>query len=344
MRLKPEQLPKALEQPLAPVYLVSGDEPLQHMECCDALRAAARAQGYSERQVLEADRRFDWNLLAQAGASLSLFAERRLIELRLTGGPGSEGGAALTEYCDQPPADTVLLISTGKLDGRSRQAKWHQAIDRIGVTVAVWPVEPARLPEWIRARFQRHGLTVDEDAAELIAQRVEGNLLAARQEIEKLRLLHADENRIDLAAVLAAVADSARYDAFTLIDSAYAGNLGRSLRILQGLRNEGAEAIAIHGALMWQLRRTCNMARALAAGDSADAILQRYRIFDSQRGAFRRLLKRHSAMALERLLHDAGRIDGLLKGYRTGDPWQALAWLFARLAGHDLPPPAEGFS
>jgi DNA polymerase III subunit delta len=308
------------------------------------VRAAARAQGYTERQVLEVDKHFDWNRLTQAGASLSLFAERRLIELRLKGGPGAEGGAVLAAYCARPPDDTVLLISTGKLDGRSRQAKWHQAIDRIGATITVWPIEPARLPDWISGRFRRYGLTVDRDAADLIAQRVEGNLLAAAQEVEKLCLLHAGQKRIDLAAALAAVADSARYDAFTLIEGAYAGDLVRTLRILQGLRDEGAEAIAIHGALLWQLRRTCSLARARAAGEAEDTLLQRYRIFDNQRDAFRRLLKRHPPRTLERLLHDAGRIDGLLKGYRDGEVWQALAWLLARLAGHDLPPPAEEFA
>lgn len=341
MRLKPDQLPNALKKPLAPVYLISGDEPLQHMECCDSIRMAAREQGYSEREVLEVDRRFDWNRLAQTGASLSLFADKRLIELRMAGGPGTEGGAALTGYCGQPPADTVLLISTGKLDGRSRQAKWHQSIDKTGVTVAVWPIEPARLPDWISHRFRRHGVTIDHDAAELIAERVEGNLLAAAQEIEKLCLLRAGETRIDLAAVLAAVADSARYDAFTLIESAYAGHLARSLHILQGLRDEGVEAIAIHGAIMWQLRRTCSMAGAGAAGEPLDAVLQRYKVFDNQRGVFKRLLKRHPRPALDGMLHDGGRIDGLLKGYREGDPWQALAWLIARLAGYDLPAPFD---
>lgn len=343
MRLKPEQLPARLKQkPLDAVYLVSGAEPLQHMECCDAIRAAARAQGFSERQVLEVDKGFDWNSLAQEAAAMSLFAEQRLIELRLGGGPGNEGGKVLTEYCGQLPADAVLLISMGKLDGRSRQSKWYKAVDQAGVTIGVWPVDMARLPDWIRARCRQRNLTIEPEAAELIAQCVEGNLLAAAQEIEKLSLLAAGQDRIDTAAVIAAVADSARYDAFTMIQTAYEGELTRALRMLRGLHTEGVEAIAVYGALMWQLRRTCSLAHARARGEAEDSLMRRFNIFDDRKAAFRRLLKRHSPENLDRLLHTAGRIDGSLKGYRTddhgGDPWLALAWLLAGLAGYDSLP------
>lgn len=336
MHLKPEQLSATLNQPpLAPVYLVSGDEPLQRLEACDSIRAAAREQDFSERQVLEVDKGFDWHSLAQEAAALSLFAEKRLIELRLSGGPGNEGGVALVNYCRQPPTDTLLLISVSKLDGRSRQSKWYKAVDHIGIVVNVRPIDMARLPDWISHRCRQRGLAIEPEAAELIAQRVEGNLLAAAQEIEKLSLLVAGIDRVDVEAVTAAVSDSARYDVFALIHSAYAGDGARALRMLTGLREEGVEAIAIYGALMWQLRRTCSLAHARARGETEDILLRRFNVFDDRKAAFRRLLKRHSPETLDQLLHAAGRVDGQLKGYVQGDPWQALAWLLARLAGYD---------
>ncbi|MCS3903962.1 DNA polymerase-3 subunit delta [Methylohalomonas lacus] len=338
MRLKAEQLSAHLRKGLAPVYLVSGDEPLQHMETCDAIRAAARAQGFNERQVLEVERGFNWDSLAQEAAALSLFAEQRLIELRMGSGPGTEGGKVLAEYCSQPPADTILLVSSARIDNRSQQSKWFKAIDQAGVTISVWPVDMAQLPRWISQRCRDRGLNIDNDAAELIAQKVEGNLLAAAQEIEKLRLLTDDNARVDVEAVVAAVADSARYDAFALINSAYNGDLPRALRMLYGLRAEGIEAIAIYGALMWQLRRTCTLAHARTSGQSEAALFKQYRIFDKQQGPFKQIFRRHSATELDRLLHAGGRIDAQLKGYAGGDPWQSLGWLLARLAGYDSLP------
>jgi len=342
MRLKPEQIESHLKKTLAPVYLVSGDEPLQRMETCDTIRAAAREQGFGERQVFEVERGFGWNSLVQEAAAMSLFAEKRLLELRLSAGPGNDGGPVLIEYCERPPADTVLLISSARLDKRSQQTKWFKAVDRAGVAISIWPVDPGRLPDWIVRRCRSRGLAIEPDAAELIAQRVEGNLLAAAQEIEKLCLLTEKGQRVDIEAVLAAVADSARYDAFALIDSACAGDLARALRMLRGLRDEGTEAIAIHGALMWQLRRACTLARERAGGESEAVLLSRHRIFDRQQPPLKHLFRRHTPVALEGMLRAGGRIDAQLKGYAgaadPGDPWQSLGWLLARLAGYDSLP------
>ncbi|MDZ7734907.1 MAG: DNA polymerase III subunit delta [Gammaproteobacteria bacterium] len=338
MRLKPEQLASHLNKPLAPVYLVSGDEPLQHMEACDAIRAAARSQDYAERRILEVERGFNWDTLAQEAAAMSLFAEKRLIELRMGSGPGNDGGPVLIDYCGRPPADTVLLISSGRIDKRSQQSKWFKAVDSAGVTITIWPIDMAQLPGWIGQRCRQRGLKIESEAAELIAQKVEGNLLAAAQEIEKLRLLAGEAERVDTETVVAAVADSARYDAFALINSACLGDIDRALRMLRGLRDEGIEAIAIYGALMWQLRRICTLAYARASGEAEAAVFSRYRIFDKQQAPFRQVFRRLPAAELERLLHAAGRIDGQLKGYRAGDPWQSLGWLLSRLAGYDSLP------
>ena len=207
MKLTPAQLGKHLQSQLAPVYVVSGDEHLLCQEACDAIRAACRAQGFSERQVFHVDKNFDWGQLYAAGASLSLFAEKKLIELRIDGGkPGDKGAAALLDYLARPAEDTLLLISLPKLDGSAQKTKWGKALIEGAQTqfVQIWPVDANQLPQWIRQRLSQAGLAATHDAVELIAARVEGNLLAAAQEIEKLVLL-AESRELTVEAVLAAV-------------------------------------------------------------------------------------------------------------------------------------------
>lgn len=342
MQLKPEQLLARLQKPpLAPIYLISGDEPLQQLELCDAIRKAAREQGYSEREVFETGRGFNWDRLNEAAASLSLFAEKRIIELRMGGGPGNDGSPALIDYASRPADDTLVLISMAKIDKRGQQAKWFKAIDKVGVTSAVWPVEAARMPGWVQARCRQQGLEIAADAAELIAERVEGNLFAAAQEIEKLRLLAGDKTTIDLATVLNAVADSARYDTFEMIAAACAGDLPRALHMLAGLEAEGAEERALYGALMWQLRRICHVAEACAQGQSAEAVFRELYIFDARRLPYQQVMQRLDSDSLQQLLWHANRVDGQLKGYRSnGNPWQSLGWLLTRLAGYDPLPAA----
>src|SRR6218665_17122 len=247
MKLAPAQLSKHLQSGLAPVYAISGDDPLLCQEAADAIRAATRAQGFTERQVFNADASFDWGNLLQAGNSLSLFAEKRVLELRIPNGkPGDKGTAALLEYLARPPEDTLLLISLPKLDGSTQKTKWAKAIidGPQAQFVQIWPVEVHQLPQWIRQRMSQIGMSATQEAVDLIAARVEGNLLAAAQEIEKLKLL-ADGNQIDAATVQAAVADSARYDVFGLIDAVLNGEAAHALRILEGLRGEGVEPLFI---------------------------------------------------------------------------------------------------
>jgi len=247
VKLNAGQLARHLQGALAPVYVVSGDEPLLCQEAADAIRGAARQQGYSERQVFHADAGFDWGQLHQAGASLSLFAERRLIELRIGNGkPGDKGAAALLEYLARPAEDTLLLISLPKLDGSTQKTKWAKAlIDGPQCQfLQIWPVELGQLPQWIRQRLSEAGHSASAEAVDLIAARVEGNLLAAAQEIEKLKLL-AENGRIEVETVQAAVADSARFDVFGLLETLLAGDAAHALRMLNGLRGEGVEALFI---------------------------------------------------------------------------------------------------
>ncbi|MCF5632714.1 DNA polymerase III subunit delta, partial [Pseudomonas syringae] len=274
MKLAPAQLGKHLQGTLAPVYVISGDDPLLCQEAADAIRAAARQQGFDERQVFSADASFDWGTLLQAGASMSLFAERRLLELRLPSGkPGDKGAAALMEYCARPAEDTLLLISLPKLDGSAQKTKWGKALIEGAQTqfVQIWPVDIGQLPQWIRQRLSQAGLAATQDAVELIAARVEGNLLAAAQEIEKLKLM-AEEGQITVETVQAAVADSARFDVFGLTDAVLNGEAAHALRMLEGLRGEGVETPVILWALTRELRALANMSQQFSQGVPLDKI------------------------------------------------------------------------
>ena len=340
MRLKLDQLLARLKQgALAPVYLISGDEPLQLMQAADAIRQRARADGFAERQVLEVQRGFDWNELAQAGASLSLFSERRIIDLRLSGSsPGKDGGQALTDFCERKDADTLLLVSADKLDKKQQQARWFKVLDETGVVIQIWPVEPAQLPAWIARRMECHGKRMDMDAAELIALRVEGNLLAASQEVDKLALL-ADAPAVSLADVARAVTDSARYDVFDMLDAGFAGHGGRVCIMLRGLQQEGAEPLAVFGACMYELRRLCAMAVAVAAGTPPERVLAEYRIWNQHAPAVRAALGRISAARAARFLREAAHVDRVLKGAIRLEPWFVLEGFLLRIAGIGIESP-----
>lgn len=337
MRLKLEQLERHLAQPrLAPIYLVTGDEPLQRLEACDAIRARARELGYGERTVLELARDFDWNRLRQAGANLSLFAERRLVELHMgEHSPGRDGGPALIEYSTAAPADNLLLISAGRFDGKSRQTKWFKALDGAGAVIDVWPIEPAQLPNWIIARMRRMGRGIDPAAAAIIAERVEGNLLAARQELEKLVLL-VEHGDVGVQEVERAVADSARFDTFVLVDACLLGERERVVRTLRGLRAEGFELPMVIGGLMWELRQVCSMACAMAGGLGREQAMAAGRVWEQRRARVAAALHRHPAAAMSAFLQDAAALDRASKGALKADAWRMLEEFLLRVAGSPL--------
>src|SRR3984885_7197993 len=235
------------------MYLVSGDEPLLVGEAADAIRAAARAAGHAERAVFFIDRSFDWDELRHSSQSLSLFAERRLFELRMPSGKPDKGAQQLAELAAKPPPDVVCLVVTDKLDKKASDAAWVRAVEKHGVWVPIWPVETAALPAWLRARAKQLHVEIEPAAAQLIVDRVEGNLLAAKQELEKLSLL-ANGQPISADLVLRSVGDSARYDVFQLAESAAAGDAARALHVLLGLKSEGVEPTLILWALVRELR------------------------------------------------------------------------------------------
>lgn len=332
MRLRPEQLQKHLAQQIAPVYLLSGDETLLVQECADAIRAACRAQGFSERQVFHVDAKFDWQIVVQEISAMSLFADRKLIELRLpTGKPGDAGGAAIEEFCQHPNADTVLLIICGKVESSSTRTKWYKAVDSAGATVPVWPVEPAQLPRWIEQRLRASGLSATPDAIQLLAERVQGNLLACAQEIEKLAL-YTENTHIDADAVAAAVADSARYDVFGMTDQALAGQTAPALRALAGLRGEGEEPPAILWVLTKELHVLYRCAEFVEQGQSADRAIDSAGVWEKRKPVVRQALQRMSRPYVTKLLTLAQQVDAAIKGAGADDPWLLLERLVLRLS------------
>lgn len=340
MKLSPAQLGKHLQGALAPVYVISGDEPLLCQEAADALRNACRQQGFAERLVFNAEANFDWGNLLQAGASLSLFAEKRLIELRLPSGkPGDKGAAALLEYLGRPPEDTVLLLSLPKLDGSTQKTKWAKALIEGASSqfIQIWPVDAHQLPQWIRQRLAQAGLSASPDAVDMIAARVEGNLLAAAQEVEKLKLL-AEGNQVDAETVQAAVADSARFDVFGLIDAALNGEAAHALRMLEGLRGEGVETPVILWALARELRLLASLAHQHAQGVPLEKAFASARppVWDKRRPLVSKALQRHSSKRWGQLLLQAQQIDAQIKGQAPGNPWSELALLTLQLAGQRL--------
>ncbi len=345
MKLNPAQLGKHLQGTLAPVYVVSGDEPLLCQEACDAIRAATRQQGFAERQVFNAEANFDWGNLLQAGASLSLFADKRLLELRLPSGkPGDKGAAALLEYLARPAEDCVLLISLPKLDGSTQKSKWAKALidGPHSQFLQIWPVDAQQLPQWIRQRLSQAGLSASQEALEMIAARVEGNLLAAAQEIEKLKLL-AEGAQIDAGTVQAAVADSARYDVFGLIDAALGGDAAHALRMLDGLRGEGMEPPVILWALARELRLLAGIAQQYGQGVPLEKAFSAARppVWDKRRPLLSKALQRHPSERWGQLLREAQRIDAQIKGQAPGDAWSGLAQLTLSLCGQRLNLPSE---
>ncbi len=334
MRVYPEKLAGQLQQQLLPVYLISGDEPLLVQECCDAVRAAARAAGCASRELIEAqgNRDIDWQELLNCAADMSLFGDRKLIELRLPSGkPGAEGSKAIVEYLERSGGDDVLLLVFGKIDKQSTNSKWHKALDAAGATVQLWPVKAGELPRWLQQRVRGAGMEIERDALELLCDRVEGNLLAAVQEVEKLKLL-AEDGRITAATVTASVADNARYNIYDMADQALAGDAAGSLKMLHGLRGEGTEPSIALWSLLKEIRVLLQARSAVDAGQGAQQALSALRVWNNRMPLMQGALGRHDRATLGRLLERAAEVDGSIKGFAAGNPWDQLENLVLELA------------
>ncbi|WP_330925769.1 DNA polymerase III subunit delta [Candidatus Sororendozoicomonas aggregata] len=341
MKISPEQLSAQLKQQVASVYIVSGDEPLRVGESADLIRQHARQQGFSERTVFHVDTGFDWRDFLAAVQSLSLFSEKRLIELRIPNGkPGDEGRKALTTYSQVLSPDNLLLIITGRLEGATQKAKWFKALDASGLFIPIWPIEPNKLPGWMGRRLKATGFEISPEALALLAERIEGNLLAAAQELEKLKLL-AKGQFISEDIVRESVSDSTRYDVFHLSDAALAGNVKACIRILGVLKGEGIEPPVILWALTRDIRLLSYISRQLSRGITMDlAIKQAAKtvgfspfLLKRRLPLINKAIKRHGEKGFRDLLLQAGQIDREIKGLEKSNPWNSLRALSLELAG-----------
>lgn len=335
MQLKPQQLAAHLSKPLLPVYLVAGDEPLTVLECAQQIRETARSQGAEERLVFDVDKKFDWDSLAAGSENLSLFGSRRLLDVRLpTGKPGREGGAALREFAAQcQPDGDLMLITSGKIEKQSRNSAWFKALDKVGCIVQCWPLAPDQLPGWLDERFRSRGVAADPGASRALAGRIEGNLLAAAQEVDKLVLLWSGQKEALTAAdVETLVADSARFDVFNLMDSALAGGAERALRIAGSLRREDAPLPVVSWAITREVRLLYQLRRALDRGENMQPILRTNNVWDARRALLQSAMRRLSLSALGELLSGCARLDRQIKGQSDGEPWMTVSDLLVVIA------------
>lgn len=334
MELKPEQLAaQVAKEPLRPAYLIAGPEALRVLEAADAVRAAARAQGVAEREFYESEgnREADWAGMSASLRAPSLFASRRLFEVRLpTGKPGKDGGALIAEFCAAPPSDVTLLVTCGDWSNK-HAGKWSEAIGRVGIVAIAWSIKPHELPDWVDRRLRLRGVRADATAVQRLVERVEGNLLAAAQEIEKLALL-ADGATLDVERMDALVADSARFDVFRVIDAAMNGQGAQVARMLAALRAEGEAVPALLGMVVMELQRGATLARVQARGGNVSSEFRALRVWDTKQPMYLRALKRHPAPRWDAFLVQAGRVDRIAKGREAGDAWVALERLLVALA------------
>lgn len=339
MKVFADKLPEQLKGGLKPVYLISGDEPLQMREASDAVRAAARSQGAEEREVYHVDNSFSWSTLADSNASMSLFSSHKLVELHLPSGkPGQEGSQALQAYAQEisdnrGQSDNTLLIIAGKLESSATNSKWFKALDTVGIFVPIWPMDQQRLPGWITHRLRAAGFQPTPEAVTLLAQRVEGNLLACDQEIQKLRLAYPDQTQLDDQAVLNAVHDSSRYDVFNLTDAMLLADPVRTSRVLTGLQGEGLEPPIILWGVTRELRQLINLKHRVDQGQSFERICRDLRIWDKRKPIYQKAIQSHSTRQLHQLILMAEQVDQRIKGIHKGDSWPLLTQLCLTFSG-----------
>lgn len=349
MQLALNQLAAHLQKGLRPLYTLHGDEPLQLQEAADAIRAAARAAGHSERSVHTVQgAHFDWSSVLAAGGSFSLFADKKLVEIRIPSGkPGKDGSAAIQQLAENAAQDdsTLTIITLPRLDAATKKGAWFGALDANGVTIQIDPIERAALPQWIAQRLARQNQRVASGEAgqrtlQFFADRVEGNLLAAHQEIQKLGLLQP-EGELSFEVVEQAVLNVARYDVFKLSEAVLSGNLPRAMRMMDGLQAEGTAEVLVHWTLSEDIRNLKRAKDALASGQPLPMVLRSLRIWGNKERLFERVVPRLTANAAVRLLHSAHVVDGIVKGL-PADNWPSDSWQALRKLAVDMVTALQG--
>lgn len=324
MAVRADQLPTLLARSLEPVYLVAGAEVLLVQECRDQIIETARKQGFIERDVYQVDGRFDWSSIAADSAAPSLFSARKIIDIRLPAGkPGKEGAKVLGDMANSPDPDNLLLVSCGQWSAASRKTKWAGTLATHGMLVEIWPVKPTELPGWIRKRMVRAGLDPDPDAVALLSDLVEGNLLAAQQEIDKLLLLDQG-SAVTAQLIQQSVANSARFDSFRLVECALRGRLDECLRVVAGLHRMNTPIQGVVGALYRELSLAGTVRSAIASGGSEPAVFRKFNVWPARQGPLKAAITRLTEYDLDDSFRSLARIDRQSKGRAAGDPWQTL--------------------
>ena len=336
MQLRVDALEGHLAKTLAPLYVISSDEHLLALEAADKIRRTARANGYTERDVLTVERTFKWGELLAANQALSLFGDKKLIELRIpTGKPGKDGGAALQSYAKDLSPDNLTLITLPKLDWQTAKAAWVASLQQAAVYIEIPAVERAALPNWIGTRLAAQGQSADRQSLDFIADRVEGNLLAAHQEIQKLGLLH-EPGKLSFEQIHDAVLNVARYDVFKLSEAMLGGDAARLVRMLEGLKGEGEALPLVLWAVAEEIRTLLKLKSAMAQGRPLAALLKEYRIWGPRERMMDPALRRISLTTLETAMREAAQVDKMVKGLRAkafaGDAWDAMLQLALRVA------------
>ena len=332
MQLRAAQLSQHLARGLEALYVVTGDEALLATEVADAIRAKARAEGYDEREVLTVESGFNWGQLHASGASLSLFASKRILEIRIPSGkPGVEGGKALEAFAADLPPDTLTLVTLPRLDKRASQVSWYQTLAGAGTVVEVYPVDLEHLPRWIAERLARQNQSADTETLQFLAEQVEGNLMAAHQEIQKLGLLYP-ARKLSFDEVSEAVLNVSRFDVFQLGDAMLAGDAARVARILDALEAEGEKPVPLLGVLAWMIRGLNKAKQALNRGLDMSAALREGGFWGDRQNLARRALPKFSGEGLTAALKHAAEIDRMSKGLKAGDVWDELLQLSLRIA------------
>ena len=320
-----------MQRGLAPIYLIGGAEPLLLQECCDQIREAAKAQGFVERELLQVDRGFDWSELEQAAAP-SLFATQKIIDLRLrTGKPGQKGAKVLTEWAEAPDPNMILLISCEQWDPGSRKSKWASKLDKAGVRVDIWPINARELPGWLEQRMLQHGMQPEPEVLRLLADRLEGNLLAAKQEIDRLALIKG-AGTVTVDDVLKVVVDSSRFDAFALAEHMLSGNLRDGLRVAAGLRRMNTPLPLLLGALLKELKTTEAFRLAMRGGEQETMVFRRLNVWYNRQNTVRAAARRLDTRKLFGAFKTLALIDRQSKGRAAGDPWQSVDALLLQLS------------
>ncbi|WP_323752448.1 DNA polymerase III subunit delta [Marinobacter sp.] len=333
MKIQAGQLPQTLKKGLAPVYLVSGDEPLLVEECCDQIRKSAKNAGYRDRLTYHADQQLDWGSVANECNAMSLFAEKRRIEIHLPTGKLGDGRKVMEQILQFPPDDVILLLISAKLDAAETKRKWYKDLQANGVHVPVWPVDSDKFSGWLQQRASNQGLHITRGALAMLAERLEGNLLAASQELDRLTLL-SDGKTIDEETIEMAVQDSARFNGFELVTELLAGKAAHAGKIIGILQQEGENPLGLLSVLVRDLHLIIELKTALPPGDNPAGFLKKRGVFQPKRaGAIQQAARRLSLMQLHRAIRLCSITDRAAKGYGDLSPWHHLRDLSALLAG-----------